>query len=281
MGKGEESKTPPAPRAPARRVTAIRTRLRPSGLLYSTYERRLLAQLDRDRLPHHVAVMADGNRRWARLNAPGETLVAGYEAGADRLRQFVAWCDEVGIRIVTLWVLSPNNLDRSEGEVLPLLDVIVSLVESLAAEDKWCVQIVGALDLLPPATAAALRAASATTEANSGMHINVAVSYAGRQELRDAFRSLLAEEARKGTTLEALAETVEIDNIASHLYTAGQPDPDLIIRTSGEQRLSDFLIWQSAHSEFYFCEALWPDFRRVDFLRALRAFTQRERRFGR
>ncbi|MDR2930552.1 MAG: isoprenyl transferase [Propionibacteriaceae bacterium] len=262
-------------------VTRVGRRLRLSGLLYSTYERRLLASLDRERLPRHVAVMADGNRRWARLNAPGETLVAGYEAGAARLKEFVSWCDAVGVQVVTLWVLSPSNLDRSEDEVRPLLDVIVSLVESLADEGRWAVQIVGALDLLPEPIAEALRQAADSTAGRQGMHVNLAVSYAGRQELRDAFRSLLAAEAGKGTTLQELAKTLEIDTIASHLYTAGQPDPDLIIRTSGEQRLSDFLIWQSAHSEFYFCEALWPDFRRVDFLRALRAFTQRERRFGR
>ena len=262
-------------------LAKLGNRMRPSGLLYSTYERNLLSHLDRNRLPHHVAVMADGNRRWARLNAPGETLVAGYEAGAAKLKEFVSWCDEVGIRIVTLWVLSPNNLDRGQEEILPLLDVIVSLVESLARQERWQIQIVGALDLLPAETADALRAASSATSQRDGIHVNVAVSYAGRQELRDAFRSLLAEEADKGTTLEHLSQTIEIDMISSHLYTAGQPDPDLIIRTSGEQRLSDFLIWQSAHSEFYFCEALWPDFRRVDFLRALRAFAQRERRFGR
>ncbi len=256
-------------------------RLSPSNLLYSTYERRLLAGLDRTRLPAHVAVMADGNRRWARLNAPGETLVAGYQAGAAKLEEFVTWCDAVGIEVVTLWVLSPNNLDRPEEEVKPLLQVIVNLVESLANTGLWPIQIVGALDLLPDDVAEALRSTAAATAGREGMHINVAVSYAGRQELRDAFRSLLAAEAEKGTTLEELARTVEMDMIASHLYTAGQPDPDLIIRTSGEQRLSDFLIWQSAHSEFYFCEALWPDFRRVDFLRALRAFAQRERRFGR
>jgi short-chain Z-isoprenyl diphosphate synthase len=250
-------------------------------LVYSLYERHLLGQLDRARLPRHVAVMADGNRRWARQNAPGETLVAGYEAGADKLREFVDWCDEAGVQVVTLWVLSPNNLDRSDEEILPLLDVIVALVRSLADQQRWQLQIVGALDLLPESTADALRAAAAPAQPGQGMHINVAVSYAGRHELRDAFRSLLREEADKGTSLEELARTVEIDMIASHLYTAGQPDPDLIIRTSGEQRLSDFLIWQSAHSEFYFCEALWPDFRRVDFLRALRSFAQRNRRFGR
>ncbi|MDR2896361.1 MAG: isoprenyl transferase [Propionibacteriaceae bacterium] len=250
------------------------------GLLYSAYERRLLNRLDRRRLPRHVAVMADGNRRWARLNAPGETLVRGYEAGADKLRQFVDWCDEVGIKVVTLWVLSPSNLERPVEEVAPLLGVIVDLVESLAATRRWPVQIVGALELLPDDVAGALRRAADSTKDLTGMHINVAVSYAGRHELRDAFRSLLAAEAGKGSSLASLAQTVEIDQIAAHLYTAGQPDPDLIIRTSGEQRLSDFLTWQSAHSEFYFCEALWPDFRRVDFLRALRSFAQRERRFG-
>ena len=128
--------------------------------------------------------------------------------------------------------------------------------------------------------AARLREASASTEGREGMHVNVAVSYGGRHELRDAFRSLLAAEAAKGTSLADLAKTIEIDQIASHLYPAGQPDPDLVIRTSGEQRLSGFLLWQSAHSEFYFCEAYWPDFRHVDFLRALRAYADRQRRFG-
>ena len=112
------------------------------------------------------------------------------------------------------------------------------------------------------------------------MVVNIAVSYGGRHELRDAVRSLLAEEARHGTPISELAETLDIEQIAEHLYTKGQPDPDLIIRTSGEQRLSGFLMWQSAHSEFYFCEALWPDFRKVDFIRALRSYGARERRFG-
>ena len=252
----------------------------PTGLLYSTYEQRLLSSLDRGRLPKHVAIMADGNRRWARLNDPDGPLVSGYEAGEAKLLEFVSWCDEVGIEVVTLWVLSPDNLSRPPEEVMPLLDVIVHLVKTLAGRGQWPVQIVGDLSLLPTDLAAQLRAAAASTDGRRGMHINVAVSYGGRRELRDAFRSLLADEAKKGTTLEELAETIEIDTIEQHLYTAGQPDPDLIIRTSGEQRVSDFLIWQSAHSEFYFCEALWPDFRRVDFLRAMRSFTQRERRFG-
>jgi short-chain Z-isoprenyl diphosphate synthase len=256
-------------------------RLHPSGLLYATYEQRLMAELDREKMPKHVAVMADGNRRWARENAPGQPLVTGYRAGAAKLEQFVDWCDEAGVQVVTLWVLSTENFQRSsEAELAPLLEVIEQMVDALAATGRWPVQPVGALDLLPAACSSRLRRAAEATAQIAGMHVNIAVSYGGRHELRDAVRSLLAAEAAKGTTLAQLAQTVEMSDIAAHLYTAGQPDPDLVIRTSGEQRLSGFLIWQSAHSEFYFCEALWPDFRKVDFIRALRAYAQRERRFG-
>ncbi|GAB3622223.1 isoprenyl transferase [Mariniluteicoccus endophyticus] len=261
------------------RIRELVERVHPAGLLYSTYEHRLLADIDPARLPKHVAVMADGNRRWARMNAPGQPLVAGYRAGADKLVEFVGWCDEAGVQVVTLWVLSTDNLKRAEdSELVPLLAVICDMVDELA--EQRAVKIVGALDLLPDETAARLRAAEERAEGRTGLHVNVAVAYGGRHELRDAVRSLLAREAEKGRTLAELAETVEMEDIAAHLYTAGQPDPDLVIRTSGEQRMSGFLIWQSAHSEFYFCEALWPDFRKVDFVRALRSYAARERRFG-
>ena len=257
-------------------------RLHPSGLLYATYEHRLIAELDHSRLPRHVAVLADGNRRWARTNAPGQPLVAGYQAGADKLKEFVEWCDEIGIPVVTLWVLSTDNFSRSEPDELePLLSVIEQMVTDLAATRRWRVHPVGALDLLPKQSAQRLLEADRSTEDLDGMLVNIAVSYGGRHELRDAVRSLLAEEARNGTPISELAEKLDIEHIAEHLYTKGQPDPDLIIRTSGEQRLSGFLMWQSAHSEFYFCEALWPDFRKVDFIRALRSYGQRKRRFGR
>lgn len=257
-------------------------RVWPPKWLYATYVAQLLKDLDRDSLPRHVAVLADGNRRWARLNAPGQPLVVGYRAGAAKLEEFVRWCDEVGIPVITLWVLSTDNLDRaSADELTPLLGVIRDLVASLAATRRWRVQAVGALDLLPEEAAAALRASADSTKGIDGMHVNVAVSYGGRHELRDAVRSLLAERAAEGASLAEVAAELDIDAISEHLYTKGQPDPDLIIRTSGEQRLSGFLLWQSAHSEFYFCEALWPDFRKVDFVRALRSYSQRERRFGR
>ena len=263
------------------RAREFADRLHPASLLYSTYEQRLLAEIDRKRLPRHVAVLADGNRRWARLNAPGQPYEVGYQAGADKLKQFVEWCDEVGLGVVTLWVLSTENLARNEDDVLPLLCVIERLFVELAETGRWRLKLVGDPTLLPETMTDALRAAEFDTSAVTGLQVNVAIAYGGRHELRDAVRKLLAEEARSGASLEHVAESLEIDDISQHLYTAGDPDPDLIIRTSGEQRLSGFLMWQSAHSEFYFCEALWPDFRRVDFLRALRDYSSRERRYGR
>ncbi len=253
----------------------------PPRWLYATYERSVLGHLDRSALPRHVAVLADGNRRWARMNAPGQPLVAGYRAGAERLEEFVEWCDDADLQVITLWVLSTENLQRSQADELgDLLGVIEQLVADLAATKRWRVRAVGALELLPDDVASSLQTSSDSTAGVDGMQVNVAVAYGGRMELRDAVRSLLLEKAAEGKTLEEVAVTVAIDEISQHLYTKGQPDPDLIIRTSGEQRLSGFLLWQSAHSEFYFCEALWPDFRRVDFVRALRSYTQRERRFG-
>ena len=138
----------------------------------------------------------------------------------------------------------------------------------------------GALDVLPSHTAHVLKSAEERTRAKPGLVVNVAVGYGGRQEIADAVRSLLSEQAERGISIEELAEVLDVDHIAEHLYTRGQPDPDLVIRTSGEQRLSGFLLWQSAHSEFYFCDTYWPDFRRVDFLRALRDYARRHRRYG-
>lgn len=258
-------------------------KLRPSSLLYSTYETRVVKQFEKDQLPKHVAVLADGNRRWARMNAPDQPLVTGYQAGADKLRQLVSWCAEVGgIEVVTLWVLSTDNLSRSaEDELDPLLGVIADLVASLSSSGLGTVQLVGDVSLLPDEIASRMLADSQASQSVAGpLHINIAVAYGGRHEIRNALRELLADAAHRGITTQELAETLETDQIAQHLYTAGQPDPDLLIRTSGEQRLSGFMMWQSAHSELYFCEALWPDFRRIDFYRALRSFSQRERRYG-
>jgi short-chain Z-isoprenyl diphosphate synthase len=154
-------------------------------------------------------------------------------------------------------------------------------VRDLAATRRWRLQAVGSLSLLPAGTAQALRDAESATADVQGLHVNVAIGYGGRKEIADAVRSYLSERAADGATLEEIAETFDVEHIADHLYTKGQPDPDLVIRTSGEQRIGGFLLWQSVHSEYYFCEAYWPDFRRVDFLRAMRDYAARERRHGR
>lgn len=248
-------------------------------MLYPAYESRLARRLDGDRVPQHIGVMLDGNRRWAR--AVGADTAHGYRAGADNIQPMLGWCEEVGVEVVTLWLLSSDNLSNRPPEQLEgLLGIIEGAVASLAATGRWRVHPVGALDLLPAHTAERLKAAEEATRDVDGLMVNVAVGYGGRREIADAVRSLLLSESAKGRTLEELAETVDVEHIASHLYTKGQPDPDLVIRTSGEQRLGGFLLWQSANSEFYFCEALWPDFRRVDFLRAIRAYSARERRYG-
>ncbi|WP_109473869.1 isoprenyl transferase [Ornithinimicrobium cavernae] len=250
----------------------------PRDLLYRAYNRSLTKHLPVDRMPRHVGVMLDGNRRWARLR--GADTAHGHRAGADNIAPLLEWCEEAGVEVVTLWLLSTDNLHRDTQEVEPLLRIIQDVVTELAERRCWRINLVGAAHLLPEETVQVLHDAVDHTADVDGMVVNVAIGYGGRQEIADAVRSLLAEAAEKGTAIEELARTLEVEDIAEHLYTKGQPDPDLVIRTSGEQRLGGFLLWQSAHSEFYFCEAYWPDFRKVDFLRALRAYAERERRFG-
>jgi len=247
-------------------------------LLYPAYEARMVKALPADQLPKHVGVMLDGNRRWAK--AVGADTAHGYQAGAANIEPLLDWCEEVGVEVVTLWLLSTDNLNRPPEQLTGLLGVIEGAVATLAEAQRWRLHPVGALDLLPASTAERLKAAEDATRDCPGLLVNIAVGYGGRREIADAVRSLLHEQASKGMTLEELAEVIDVEHIAEHLYTKGQPDPDLVIRTSGEQRLGGFLLWQSAHSEFYFCEAYWPDFRRVDFLRAVRAYAQRERRYG-
>ena len=252
-----------------------------SGLrrvLYPAYEARMLRRLPADRIPQHVGVMLDGNRRWAR--AVGRDTAHGHRAGAANIEPLLCWCDEVGIKVVTLWLLSTDNLNRPEHELAPLLEIIEEAVASLADLGRWRLHPVGALDLLPASTAEKLKAAQEATVDVDGMLVNVAVGYGGRPEIAHPVRPILLQHAERGTPPEELAPPIDPELSSAHLYTKGQPDPDLVIRTSGEQRLGGFLLWQSATSEFYFCEAYWPDFRRVDFLRAIRAYAHRERRFG-
>ena len=251
-------------------------------VVYGAYERRLARSLARSgaAVPRHVGVILDGNRRWARA-AGARTVSEGHQRGADKIVDLLRWCDDAGVELVTLWLLSTDNLSRPAAELDPLLRIIEGVVADLAApQNRWTLRVVGALDLLPDETARRLKESTAGTEGRPGVTVNVAIGYGGRREIADAVRSMLQAHAADGRSLEEVAELLDVEHISEHLYTRGQPDPDLVIRTSGEQRLGGFLLWQSAHSEFYFCEAFWPDFRRVDFLRALRAYAARQRRFG-
>jgi short-chain Z-isoprenyl diphosphate synthase len=252
--------------------------MRVRGLAYRFYEHRIEKSLSPQAIPRHVGVMCDGNRRWAR-SAGLNDVSSGHQAGADKIFEVLQWCRETGVEVVTLWLLSTDNLARPAAELEPLLRIIEETVRELVAQ-SWHVNPMGALDLLPADTARVLKDAGEATVTQTGLLVNVAVGYGGRREIADAVRSLLQDHATRGTTIEELAEVLDVEHISEHLYTAGQPDPDLVIRTSGEQRLGGFLLWQSAHSEFYFCDAYWPAFRRVDFLRALRSYAARQRRFG-
>ena len=271
------------------------------NLLYDIYERRLAARIDPATVPRHVGVILDGNRRWAK--SMGFGAAQGHKRGADKIEEFLGWAEQMGVRVVTLWLLSTDNLSRDPAELSPLLDIIAHAVDELAETGRWSLRLVGAVDLLPEPLAERLRvavvrsrpasaeasepggpagdAAKATEVEDRRMQVNIAVGYGGRQEIADAVRELLRERAAAGASLEEVAASLSEEDITEHLYTKGQPDPDLVIRTSGEQRLSGFLLWQSVHSEYYFCEVNWPAFRRVDFLRALRDFASRERRLGR
>jgi short-chain Z-isoprenyl diphosphate synthase len=253
------------------------------SVVYPLYEKRLFARLDFSQTPHHIGVILDGNRRWSKANPSDggdQSTSRGHQAGAEKILDLLDWCEATQVKVVTLWLLSNQNLSRTAEELKPLLEIIGTSVSKLAAQKRWQIRPVGSMELLPVELRNTLEKAAHETKDISGIVVNVAIGYGGRNEIVDAVKSLILSGQASGKSVTEIAEGVDIEEISKHLYTAGLPDPDLVIRTSGEQRLGGFLLWQSAHSEFYFCEAYWPDFRRLDFLRALRAYAQRQRRFG-
>ncbi len=235
-------------------------------------------------MPRHVGIILDGNRRHGRalgIARPREV----YDLGAGKLDEVLEWSAELGVATVSLWVFSTDNFRRPAAEVSDILASIASKVEALASDPaihqrRVRVRAIGCLAMLPQPVLDAITAAERATADYDGIELNIAVAYGGRQEIADAVRGWLGALAGQGATLAEAIERMTPEAIAGHLYTAGLPDPDLIIRTSGEIRLSGFLLWQSAHSEFYFTDVLWPAFRKIDFLRAIRSYQQRQRRFG-
>jgi short-chain Z-isoprenyl diphosphate synthase len=253
--------------------------------LYRVYEHRLLRRVRAHPVPRHIGLILDGNRRHGRQNNvtdPGQI----YMAGANKLDDLLDWCIDLGISATTLWVLSTDNLRRKPEEISGILTAIENKLNRLADDfqvhrQRIRVRAVGHLELLPDSTLAAVQAAEAATRKYHGMYLTIAAAYSGRQEIADAVKAFLSEQVKQGKVLENVVELLTPDAIGKFLYAPDLPDPDLIIRTSGEIRLSGFLLWQSAYSEFYFTDVFWPAFRRIDFLRAVRAWQQRQRRFGR
>ena len=245
------------------------------------YRRRLRQRLVRGPLPRHVGLIIDGNRRWARqagLASPSD----GHRHGAEHILDALSWCQTAGIRHVTVFICSAENLARrGDAEVAALMDIIehVVLARIATPDPSWQLHVAGLVDMLPDRTARALTAAAAATRTpDTRGHVTLCVGYGGRQEIVEAVRAYLEERAGSGATLADLAADLRPDDIARYLAGAGQPEPDLIIRTSGEQRMSNFLLWQSTDAYLHFCDCYWPAFREVDFLRALRDFAARQRR---
>jgi short-chain Z-isoprenyl diphosphate synthase len=250
--------------------------------LYRLYEERLLRSLDRSRLPHHVGVIHDGHRRFARATRLPDYSTS-YRAGMDKFVEFLGWCRQLEIPAVTCWLLSKENLSRPSAELVPYFAVLAELFERLPREPAAAglgIKLIGSIDLLPKGLRAAAHRLGERSPAGE-RRLTIALAYGGRQEIVDAVKDLVGKLAAEGLAADELPEHIDADALAGHLYTAGLPDPDLVIRTSGESRLSGFLLWQAAYAEYSFVDVYWPAFRRVDFLRALRDFTRRERRFGR
>ncbi len=274
-------------------------------LIYYYYEKKLKREVLKKKVPLHVGIILDGNRRYA--EAKGYSSISyGHKAGAGKIDEVILWCIEFKIKVVTIWGFSTDNFNRGKDEVVSLFDIIRAKLEYYINSDfinknKIKVSIIGKKSLLPEELKSVIKRLEDKTRTYSNLHLYIALGYGGRQEICDAFSKFIADNLYKiinvsnitnGTVpgtfslnnpsvdLSHLSELVTVDTISKYLYTSDAADPDLIIRTSGEVRLSGFLLWQSAYSEYYFCDAFWPEFRKIDFLRAIRSYQSRQIRLG-
>jgi len=254
-------------------------------LLYGLYERQLVTDVLDGQLPRHIGLIQDGHRRYSR-DVGLAKLSEGYRIGAEKTEEVLRWCAELDIPTVTLWALSTDNLARPADDVADILRVIEEKMAEwihggLAQRLGMRIRPIGLLDRLPGSALKALRTAEAATRHHEKRLLNIAVGYGGREEIVDAVKGHLRDCWSRGDRADEILESLTPDAVDKYLYTYDCPDPDLIIRTSGEVRLSGFMLWQSAYSEFYFCDVHWPAFRKIDFLRAIRNYQRRQRRFGR
>ena len=253
---------------------------------YRLYERWLNAQAYAWRMPAHIGIIMDGNRRFARMVLRAPDIAVGHKLGADKLREMLDWCFEHNIPVVTVWGFSLDNFNRDSQEVRQLLELFEvktrEMVDSADLHDNHVrVRFIGRRDMLPASLQDAMADVERATARYDRFVLNIALAYGGREEISDAFRDYLGQQLQTGKNLQQALESFSAKAVERFLYTSGLPEPDLIIRTSGEVRMSGFLMWQSAYSEYYFCDTNWPAFRKIDFLRALRSYDERQRRFGR
>ena len=254
--------------------------MEPLKPLYKTYEWYISRNLKPENMPKHIAIIMDGNRRYSKLM--GNMLaIEGHKRGVSTLEKVLDWSIELGIEIVTAYAFSTENFNRPPKEVKDLMKLFQKNFEGIANnpkihKNKVRVKAVGNLDLLPQNVREAIKIAEDSTAAYDKRLVNIAIGYDGRMEIIDAIKKI-SKEVKEG---KLDSDKIDEKMVSENLYTAGLDDPNLIIRTSGEERLSGFLLWQSSYSELYFCDSLWPELRKVDFLRALRSYQERERRFG-
>ena len=250
------------------------------NILYRLYEWYITRDLKQEKMPKHVAIIMDGNRRYSKLQGNID-VVKGHEIGVDTLEKVLDWSIELGIEIITVYAFSTENFNRPKHEVEGLMNLFVKNFKRLVDHPKIHnnevkVKVVGKLDLIPESVRDAIKEAEDATAHYNKRLFNIAIGYDGRLEIIDSVKKII-EQVQAG---EISIDDVDEDLISKNLYTEGREDPNLIIRTSGEERLSGFLLWQSSYSELYFCETLWPELRKVDFIRAIRSYQERERRFG-
>ena len=277
-------------------------------LLYYYYEKRLKKDISHKKIPGHIGIILDGNRRYAEKYG-FDNISKGHKKGADKLDEVLSWCLELDIKIVTVWALSTDNFKRSKDEVEHLFEIIKSQLEyyidsKFINENKIRISVIGKRELLPNDLMSAINKLEEKTKDYSNLRLYIALGYGGRQEICDALIKFISDNISDVSRLNYakniseidedkinnyasnsedyyyLSNIITVENISKYLYAKDSPDPDLIIRTSGEVRLSGFLLWQSAYSEFYFCDAYWPEFREIDFLRAIRSYQSRHIRAG-
>jgi short-chain Z-isoprenyl diphosphate synthase len=253
--------------------------------IYRLYEHRLEGKVVGWTVPRHIGFIMDGNRRFAR-SLGLQTVSDGHRQGAEKLWEVLSWCYDAGVHVVTVWCFSLDNFQRDTEEVQALLELFEDKTNEIAEHHevhskRVRVRYIGELALLPESLQEAIRKAEAATARYDQYVLNIAMAYGGREEITEAIRRYLKDRVEAGDPVERIADELDGAAIGRYLYTSGLPEPDLILRTSGEVRLSGFLLWQSAYSEYYFTDTHWPAFRKIDLLRALRSYHQRHRRYGR